>query len=126
MDLINKISMGTIAAGALVVIGTFFALSLSNAHLRAKLAEEQMRNTACVIANEEFAERVMAQNGAVEKLKEESAARERRAREAAGEAKEKARIFYAVADKLRKANVKEGDACKVAEALFDTYLEDSQ
>ncbi len=107
MSVINKIALG----GATIVVLAFFWLYLANAHLKADLADARADNAACRMANGAFAASVKKQNDAVERLK---AARIKRAD---GEAQK----FFDAAEKIRNMKT-EGDACRIANELFNAYL----
>jgi hypothetical protein len=121
MSPVNKILLGAVAAVALAIVVAFVWLSLANAHLKTQLAEERTRGTACLMANDAFTARIAEQNKAVELMKTASAAREKKAHEAANEAQEKARLFFVAADKLRKMKM-DGGGCKAADAILNAYL----
>ncbi|MDD4616060.1 MAG: hypothetical protein PHW76_02950 [Alphaproteobacteria bacterium] len=122
MTLINKILLGGGAALALAIMIALFWMSLSNARLKARLAETEARRNACALANDEFAQHIARQNAAVEKLREERSAKERKAAEASAKARTASRMYLDLAERIRTAQAK-GSACQNAEALFRTYLE---
>jgi hypothetical protein len=121
MNPVNKILFGLGAAVVLIITVAFVWLSLANAYLKTELAESQANDTACHLANDEFAAKAAAQNRAVAQLRDESLAHEKRAQEAVREAQKSAQVFLKAADKLRKTNM-HGDACKTSEALLDDYI----
>ncbi len=122
MTPIHKILLYLGMGAAAVLVFSIFWLVLSNARLKAQLAEAHAHNTACRMANDQFSEKLAHQNRAVEQIKAESVRREEKAKSEIGKAQEAARAHQAAAEKLR--NTKPGkDACKAAEALFNAYAE---
>lgn len=119
MTLINKILVGV---GSSVLFALAWLL-VSNANLRTRLAEAHARGNACALANDEFVRHQALQNLAIERLREESAGRQKRADEASMKARLAARRYLAQAEKIRGVRA-QGTACQTAEALFHAYLGD--
>lgn len=121
MNPLTKILPGLGAAVALVIVVVIIWLMLANAHLRAALAEAQAHDTACHLANDEFAQKTAAQNQAVEELHKESAANEVRARVALAAAQKSVAAFRKNAALLSQQKAS-GDDCKAASDLLDHYI----
>jgi hypothetical protein len=115
---INKILIGACGAVALALMW----LWMSNARLRAEVAEARTTATACRMANERFTAHAQRQNEAIVQMKSEA---ENRVAAAVAKAKKAAKPFYAAAESLRKEKL-EGDACLAAEVLLNAYLGEQQ
>ena len=122
MNPLNKILLGVGAAFALVIIVAFVWLSLANAHLKTQLAQMQANDTACHMANDDFAVKQALQNKAVRRLQAASIARERRAQAAAYQAQKTLRAAYLAAEQLRVRKLPQGDDCKIAAGLLDQFI----
>ena len=120
MNPVNKILLGIGAAAGLIIAVVIVWLSLANAHLKTELAQTEANNTACHLANDEFVTQVAIQNKAVDLLKTQSLAREKRAQAAARQTEKEAHSYFLLAAEMAK-NKKQGDACHAAQALFDRY-----
>ena len=121
MTLVNKILFGGGAALALFIVVAFVGLLLTNAQLRAQLAETQAAATACRLANDDFSDKVARQNRAIAEWQRAAVAHNKEALAASDVSRKNARAFLRTADKLRKTKAK-GDACQSAEALLNAYL----
>lgn len=121
MSLLDKIMFGTGAAILLFIAIFIMWLLIANAHLRAKLAEANANGTACHLVNDEFRQKLEQQNQAVLALRNESAARAKKALEAEQKALGTATQLQKHAAHLAQQK-SSGDDCKEAAKLLDGYI----
>lgn len=113
----SKIMGGALAACAAFIIG----LWVTNAHLRAELAEMRADNAAFVAANDQCKAGIEHQNAAIAKMQAEAEARHQAAIKAARDAQAVAWGFESEAEKLRQKTAS-GDLCAAADNLINDYL----
>ncbi len=119
MTLLSKILLGAASAVLLILISTVGVFWVANARLRADLAEARSAESLCRVANLDFADKVAAQNRAVDAIRSESKAEILKAQMAQAAAEKVAAAHGAAAQKLL---ARQDKGCAAAEAAVNAYV----